>query len=221
MGRTTHIQGVSGFISRADDVLREADGTLADMAGFEDAHAELFASQDRWATTSPRPVKTCAHYGEDAVFTAGEREFYGARGHNANPNLYDVVLDLAGAVDKPFLLTASERFRPLASPVDFLRLQWPDQKAPPVAPQWWLKFAETMPVKARILIACIGSHGRTGTALALFAMAYKIVSTAEESIAFVRKHHCKHAIETKAQREYLSTFENYLKITKKIIDNPE
>ena len=165
---------------------------------------------DHYNGVSYAPVKTCVHYGEDPVFTVGQRSFYGARGNDANPALYQVVLDCAGMVKKPFLMTASAQFRHLVMPTHFLRLHWPDMGVPPVAPAWWLRLARAIPKRADTLIACVGSHGRTGTALALLALAYDVVDTAPNAIALIRKEHCTHAIESKSQEKYIADFAEYL-----------
>lgn len=179
----------------------------------DDARA-LGSTYDGWQSKGvTTPVKTCVHRGDAVVFTAvGARELYGARGHDARPALYDVVLDCAGAVKAAtFLETRAARYASLARGADILRLHWPDRAAPPVAPAWWAKLARALPKRSRILVACIGSHGRTGTCLALLAMAYDVVATADAAVAFVRAKHCKHAVESKEQVNYLKAFETYLK----------
>lgn len=172
-------------------------------------HASYFESTAHFEQSAPSRPK-CVHYGEDPVFTVGGRRIYGARGSDANANLYSVVLDCAGLVRRPFLSTTSARFAHLKPTQHFLRLEWPDRAAPPVAPQWWLRLARAIPKRADVLVACVGSHGRTGTALALLALAYGVVETAEDAIRFVRKEHCARAIESKAQETYIRQFAEYL-----------
>lgn len=188
-----------------------ADGSLALPSDLAFDAERTFDLDAHYSGKGTAYVKHCSHRGEDPVFTDYTgRKFYGAQGHNVTPALYHVILDCAGAVPKPFLLGASTRFRHLVMPQHFLRLHWPDMGIPPVAPQWWLRLARALPKRADVIAACIGGHGRTGSALALLALATQVVDTADEAITLIRSAHCSKAIETRAQEEYIRTFAKWL-----------
>lgn len=191
----------------------ERDGTVTWLGKAKVvAKASASAFNDYYAGTPyTAPVKERHnHRGEDPIFIAGQRQFFGAQGVNVNPALYNVILDCAGMVDKPFLMTASTKFRHLVNPQHFLRLHWPDMGVPPVAHLWWLRLARALPKRGLILAACVGGHGRTGTALALLALATQRVDTADEAITLIRSAHCERAIETKSQEQYIRDFAAFL-----------
>lgn len=80
-------------------------------------------------------------------------------------------------------------------------LPWQDYGLPPVYMSFWGELIHALP-KGKVVIACVGSHGRTGTALAALLITHQRM-TADEAIGYVRTHHCEHAIESKGQEEYL------------------
>lgn len=51
------------------------------------------------------------------------------------------------------------------------------------------------------VFACVGGHGRTGTALAAMLIAAGMAP--EDAIAYVRQKHCRSATETPGQTPYL------------------
>lgn len=92
-------------------------------------------------------------------------------------------------------------------PTPRIAIDWPDGGAPPLIPAFWselLRLAE-----GSVCVACVGSHGRTGTALAAMYMAQHAPTTPHLTLAqvvrYIRKVHCDAAIETLEQIEYLET----------------
>ena len=86
-------------------------------------------------------------------------------------------------------------------------IEWPDMKAPP---ERCVKYAvwahEQWKSGKSIQFGCYGAHGRTGTFLgALFVLA-GLAKTGQEAQDLVHKHHCKDAIETAVQRDWLKAF---------------
>jgi hypothetical protein len=83
-------------------------------------------------------------------------------------------------------------------------LRWPDFRLPAddtealaaLTQAWERAGAE------RVEVACAGGHGRTGTALACIAILDGVPSA--EAVAFVREHYDAQAVETPAQRRYVS-----------------
>lgn len=81
-------------------------------------------------------------------------------------------------------------------------LNWPDMQAVNLPYEFWRDLMRCASRWGwRILVFCVGGHGRTGTALAcmLVARGWK----AQDAIDFVRKNHCNKAIETETQERYI------------------
>ena len=85
-----------------------------------------------------------------------------------------------------------------------VRLDWPDMGIPPAGLAFWRALVNLLPPHGRVVVACIGSHGRTGTLLASLLIVTQGM-TAREAIDYVRKHHCKKAVESLAQEKYLQS----------------
>ena len=92
----------------------------------------------------------------------------------------------------------------------YVTIDWPDGGVPPVQPGFWRELAHLLHASGdSIVVCCMGSHGRTGTALVALRMAMialgHIVSeqTLGELVDEVRKSHCESAVETAAQVTYL------------------
>lgn len=139
----------------------------------------------------------------------------GAQGAAINYGEADIVVDLAGGTRSTFKNAASSVLSgtewlvaALASTVkhpDTLFVDWPDMGIPRVGPRFWRELFKLTPDKARVVFACVGGHGRTGTALACYiAASMTEVPDAVDLIRLVRKLHCGHAIETKAQDDYIA-----------------
>jgi hypothetical protein len=90
-------------------------------------------------------------------------------------------------------------------PTARIHIAWPDGGAPPLAPTFWRALIDG--VQGSLCVCCIGSHGRTGTALAALFMAqhgdYQSDETLADVVAMVRKLHCDQAVETHDQVDYL------------------
>jgi hypothetical protein len=175
----------------------------------------------------------CSHKGEQVVFEADGKKLYGSswQGLNEYSKKWDLIIDLADNVvpryvPPPFVrANSADRWKDLnafaESPdtktisAELLSLTWPDMSAPRATLQFWFALWSRLPEKT--VIACVGGHGRTGTALVSLMIASGIdYYTALET---VRKDHCKKAVETFAQEQYLhQLYIDYLQI---MIDEPE
>ncbi|WP_125611251.1 protein-tyrosine phosphatase family protein [Specibacter cremeus] len=56
----------------------------------------------------------------------------------------------------------------------------------------------------RVEVACMGGHGRTGTALACLAVLDGV--PAEQAVGYVREHYNRRAVETPWQRQFVEGF---------------
>lgn len=86
-----------------------------------------------------------------------------------------------------------------------VQLDWPDMGVFPGKVQFWRAlWAMFKEHKVKnLLIACQGSHGRTGTAMAAIMICCQGYAPAEAA-TYIRAEHCKHAIETNEQIDYLN-----------------
>jgi protein-tyrosine phosphatase len=67
-----------------------------------------------------------------------------------------------------------------------------------------LREAWTRADTERVEVACLGGHGRTGTALACIAVLDGVPSG--DAVAYVREHYDPHAVETPWQRRFVARF---------------
>jgi len=144
------------------------------------------------------------HHGNVHVFTAEYNGrtlmFYGGgemRGFN--PESVDVTITFVNPyVEMSNLYT-------IDSEPKYIYLPVPDMGAPTYPLSFWYhlldKIIENIPLDViKIGVMCLGGHGRTGTALAIFAWMLKETN---KPIRFVRKNYCKNAVETTEQIKYI------------------
>lgn len=88
---------------------------------------------------------------------------------------------------------------------DELLFDWDDGKAPLLIPGFWPDLLSQIATAKYedVVFCCIGGHGRTGTALASILLASGESTDPDDAIAEVRANHCKRAIETFDQIDYL------------------
>jgi len=82
-------------------------------------------------------------------------------------------------------------------------LNWPDMGVVNLPKEFWLDLIKLFDKKkSKVLMFCIGGHGRTGTAMAVL-MVLGLGYTPEKAVAWVRDNYCKQAIETWKQINYV------------------
>jgi protein-tyrosine phosphatase len=92
---------------------------------------------------------------------------------------------------------------------EYIGMDWPDGSAPPMPIGFFKEIVDACTAKAEredrdinLVFACMGGHGRTGSALAAVLIACKGY-TAAKAIEYVREHHCTKACETSVQMAWL------------------
>ena len=164
----------------------------------------------------------CRHTGDKSVFQLEGIDFYALSGQYFNPSKYNAVLDLAHNLDmktdtiKTNDAALIEVLNRYASNWDYgdcfvVQLNWADQAAPPVQPEFWPVLMKHFIQKKldanldiyRVGMACFGGHGRTGTALAAFLISHGW--TKDKAVKTVRKNHCQKSVESAAQHQYLGS----------------
>ncbi len=85
-------------------------------------------------------------------------------------------------------------------------VRWPDFRLPADPADLRKALTEVLDRAAaeRVEVACGGGTGRTGTALACLAVLDGV--PADEAVTYVRRHYRPRAVETRAQRAFVSRF---------------
>lgn len=167
------------------------------------------------------PYKKCIHDGCVSAFTMFDKKYWFAGAQNfevkAPPVDTILVLDLAGSIKfetRPWVVTTPPELAhlktPPPKPPPYMKLDWPDRSEPQCELEWWAELLTSIqkawPEGGRVIISCMGAHGRTGTAMAAIILSTNPQISCENAIKFVRKQHCEKAIESDDQVEYLRLF---------------
>jgi hypothetical protein len=160
----------------------------------------------------------CAHKPHNGGIKFGNRLVYGASGNECQDYAHtvDFIVDCADNIrahtnplslvlcDPSFLTKLSDH---ILQPAPTLKIKWPDRGVPALTFAFWPALYDSLPDaegKNKTMVACIGGHGRTGTALACLYLAHqKGKATAKQAISFIREHHCSKAIESIDQEDYI------------------
>jgi hypothetical protein len=158
-------------------------------------------------------LKTCNHYPEP-VFNYGGITYHASDEDYAITFRGDLVVNLtqtpgirasSGAYNIPELKDH------MINLPEELVIGWSDFARPPVKATFWAalhSYCKTNKYK-NVLFHCQQSHGRTGTALASMLISLQKKS-AVNAIKEVRQVHCKYAVESSKQIEYLLLLDNEL-----------
>jgi len=124
---------------------------------------------------------------------------------------YDIVLNLTGdsvyRQGHSIPIPALSKFQGGQSqknlkPIEIV-LDWPDMGVLDLGRDWWDAFAaHVKKSKSKVVMFCMGGHGRTGTALASLLVTF-LGWGAKESIDWVHENYCEKAIETVSQMTYV------------------
>lgn len=160
-------------------------------------------------TTKPQKLLRPCHYG-NVLVSDTPFPLYGAGWSRGFHTVKDaIVIDLADVIHEPKVMfwnmeipsTLRDRY---ATDAQVIRITWADGGIPSIAPSFWYKLVDYLVEQNKtVIIACMGGHGRTGTALALIAGILRLHGDADIG-EWVRAHHCKEAIETYAQVDYIA-----------------
>ena len=83
-----------------------------------------------------------------------------------------------------------------------LVIEWPDGKVPGVTRKEWIQLVSDLrEFDGKVLVHCMGGHGRTGTLLSILAGLSKAVKG--DPVKWVRENYCTKTVETQCQIEYL------------------
>lgn len=148
----------------------------------------------------------CRHAGNLPVLDFGKCKIHAAAYWDL-PSTFtaDLVIDCA-AVSHESVLHVPKGYEDLLAhvaekPVPTVKIEWPDHGAPPLAFAFWENLYSLLP-DGKVVVYCVGGHGRTGTALAALHIIHYNCG-AQVAIDYVKKYHCQSAIETQSQRRYI------------------
>lgn len=152
-------------------------------------------------TSSWKFARGCDH-GLDPVFLADGTQVYasGIYGHRAwDPHMGVYLCSTWATKSRAVIKTL---------------VDWPDFGIPDMDFAAMEAFARGVLDTARkgytVEVACFGSHGRTGTMLAILDMLTVERPNARESIVRIRQNHCKQAVESIEQEWFLRAFAAHL-----------
>ena len=181
--------------TRDDD--RDAYGNFR-PGNKSDAQAPLYAGSYPDKGTSLAPASTpCVKHTEPIRLT--DTPVRVTAGGSMTPLPLDaILLNLAGSRRAP-VVTGLPGLRPLT-----VRVTWPDMTVPALSRDDWRVIADRLAATRRpVHVACLGGHGRTGTALAILLAIWDCIPPEDDPVTWVRAHYCEKAIETEAQRAYV------------------
>jgi hypothetical protein len=139
-------------------------------------------------------------------------------------NEFDIAMNLSGRTilqDHSIPIPELEKWANGGNKFTEIIMDWPDGDAINLPLQFWLDLMTYLQEKQRKLVVfCIGGHGRTGTALACMLIA-GLGWKAKKAIAWVRSTHCQRAIETKRQEDYIFQIGAAMKKYKKAHPDPD
>jgi len=159
-------------------------------------------------------VSKCTHKGNVLVFKTKHLCVYGggsSRGAYLIPN--GIVLDLAGGMVENSVITVTGFDCPMllsrikTRSVD---IHWKDGSIISWSTDAWKGLLSDLETEAQkqkkpldVLVACIGGHGRTGTALAIMAYWSGVIPSGQDPVRWIRENYCQEAVETQRQEQYV------------------
>ncbi len=167
-----------------------------------------FGGRGGWSTCSHNGIKQVAQIGESKIHIGGIYALQSVHGIELLVQCTDGKVHTAreDAVIPDRYAKLREYMR--GGPKDTIIIPWPDGGLPPVQPEFWGELERLLPA-GKVVFACIGGHGRSGTALAAMLIQH-FKCTAQYAIRLVRQNHCDDAIETHGQEKYLEYFARWL-----------
>jgi len=168
-------------------------------------------------TESQYPYDTAiCHIGPKQIMKIGSATIYAGDKEEIESWPWALRVNLLGYGSSPKIIKfengAAELFpsdlnKALLSPT--IVCDWIDRAAPPWPIKLWEQIIESFgAINGNIGIHCQGGHGRTGTMIAILAGLTGQLKKDECPVLWARKHHCKKAVETNSQLNYIEEITN-------------
>lgn len=150
------------------------------------------------------------------ILTIGKMKLY-AGSNQCEYDRYSLVINLTGSVsywyDKPAGIKGATELVPtfLSSfgptkdqQIPQLIIPWKDGGIPDFTKAQWMQLIGDLgKLSGRVLLHCIGGHGRTGTASAILLVLSGTLK--KDPVAWLRKNYCEEAVETERQIKYIQS----------------
>lgn len=164
-------------------------------------------------------MSTC-HNGPKLVIDHQGLQIYGASEPEAIANAYDfdliismtsVMFKTSGIRENSCRLRSEGLKRLIEQTPEVLSLDWPDMGVPSLGREFWVELVKVLKKKGndrarfknnyKVMVHCMGGHGRTGTALAL--LLHFIKGEEGDLVKIVREIFCSKCVETAGQIKYI------------------
>jgi hypothetical protein len=135
---------------------------------------------------------------------------------------YDIILNLTfTSIKEPHIIPIPEmeEFEEYNCQFKEIQLDWPDYGVVNLPLDFWVKLLKYLEEnQLKMLVFCLGGHGRTGTALAIM-MCLSLDYTPKQAIAWINRHYCSSAVETLGQEQYVDKiYKEYKKLIKEKVE---
>lgn len=153
-------------------------------------------------------VKSCTHTPQH-VINGKEYNIYAGREWDVknDANNYDIILNLTGyQLNKHHIIPMSDLnkwSKKTHHKYKEICLDWPDMGIVDLPKEFWLDLIKYFKKNnSKVLMFCMGGHGRTGTAMATL-MVLGLEYSPEKAVTWIRENYCNKAIETWNQLNYV------------------
>lgn len=171
--------------------------------------------------------QSCSHSGTVHVATRGNiMLFGGGTSKSVSSNGMDFVLDLVGNYSPTFwTFPDGWRVKEYLVPPKVIKMPITDMHAPwEVGLPFWRKLWADLQEQAhghrgatgerlKILVLCMGGHGRTGTVLSALLRASKLRVPDGDIVTYIRSRYCSKAVESADQIDYLRSLGIYVPVS--------
>lgn len=150
--------------------------------------------------------KFCVHRPKEVITGEGWSVSAGAKWDcKGSARRFPVVMNLMGTSITPqhnIPIPELQKWESKSS-VQEMMIDWPDMDVVEFPVEFWTDIRDYLQKeKKKMLIFCVGGHGRTGTAVACL-LVVSCNMTADAAISWIRKNYCGEAIENKWQEDYV------------------
>ena len=199
---------VSKALNGIDDVVAGDLQNVSNESALDNWYSNNSAVSTPASFGTKSYYKSCTHNAQTPVMTFGKCNVYGGAYWDIKVlSRFDLAVDCRDSYRNDDNGTFPKQYEHLAqylktdAQCPTIYLPWRDHAAAPCKLEFWQKMYESLP-DGNVVFYCVGGHGRTGTALAALWIIHS-ACTSREAIQYVRERHCKDAIETISQRNYL------------------